>query len=103
MASEQRLTSDGNALVRRDLRAMNTDIELVCTGAGADRRLERAAKWLDAYEARFSRFKSTSELSGLNGSAGEPFRASPQLFRLVELSLDLARRSGGLFDPTILR
>ena len=90
-------------LVRRDVRAMNTDIELVCTGGGAERRLERAAKWLDAYEARFSRFKSTSELSALNAVAGHPFRASPQLFRLVEVSLELARRSDGLFDPTILR
>ena len=31
--------------------------------------------------------------------AGHPFRASPQLFRLVEVSLGLARRSDGLFDP----
>src|SRR5439155_17817755 len=46
---------------------------------------------------------STSELSALNASAGEPFQASPQLFRLVGVSLELARRSDGLFDPTILR
>jgi thiamine biosynthesis lipoprotein len=103
MAADPRQASGGNRLVRRDLRAMNTDIELVCTGDGAERRLERAAKWLDAYEARFSRFKSTSELSTLNASAGQPFRASPHLFQLVEFSLDLAQRSDGLFDPTILR
>ena len=100
---ESSASEPASQLVRRDVRAMNTDIELVCTGGGAERRLERAAKWLDAYEARFSRFKSTSELSALNASAGEPFVASPQLFRLVELSLELARRSDGLFDPTILR
>ena len=100
---ESSASEPASQLVRRDLRAMNTDIELVCTGDGAERRLERAAKWLDAYEARFSRFKSTSELSALNASTGESFVASPQLYRLVELSLELARRSDGLFDPTILR
>ncbi len=103
MPSPERSSDLAPQLARLDLRAMNTDIELVCAEPGADRRLERAERWLHAYEARFSRFLSTSELSALNESAGQAFRASPALYRMVELSLDLARRSGGLFDPTILR
>ncbi len=82
---------------------MNTDIELMCYDPGAERRLERAERWLHAYEDRFSRFRILSELSRLNAMAGRPFHASPQLFEMVEYALDLARRSDGLFDPTVLR
>ena len=32
-----------------------------------------------------------------------PVRVSPGLLQLVDLSLQLANRSGGLFDPTVLR
>jgi thiamine biosynthesis lipoprotein len=88
---------------RRDLRAMNSDIELVCYAADAERRLTRAEHWLRGFEARFSRFQTLSELSRLNAAAGRPFPASPGLFRLVEKALALAERSGGIFDPTVLR
>jgi thiamine biosynthesis lipoprotein len=81
---------------------MNTDIELVAIGADAERRLARAARWLPAYESRFSRFRGQSELSRLNAS-GRPFHASPALFRLVELAIEFARRSDGMFDPAVLR
>jgi thiamine biosynthesis lipoprotein len=82
---------------------MNADIELHCYDPDADRRLNRAERWLYAFEERFSRFRPLSELSRLNAAAGRPFRVSPELFRLVELALYLAKRSGGLFDPTVLR
>jgi thiamine biosynthesis lipoprotein len=87
---------------RRNLRVMNSDIELVSGAPGAARRLRRAERWLYAYEQRFSRFVALSELSRLNAAAGRPFSASPMLFALVRLSLDLAERSGGLVDPTVL-
>ncbi len=89
-------------MVTRNLRAMNTDVELAATGADAEHRLAHAATWLAAYESRFSRFRDTSELSRLNASS-RPFRASPALFRLVELAVACAQDSDGIFDPTILR
>jgi thiamine biosynthesis lipoprotein len=92
-----------NELVRRDFRAMNSDIELAGAGAGIDARLTRAERWLIAYEARYSRFRRLSELSRLNARAGRPVVVSKGLLELVELSLQLAKRSGGLFDPTVLR
>ena len=91
-----------SAMARRDLRAMNSDVTLIAGAADAARRLDRAERWLAAYEARFSRFLPASELTRLNTAAGRPFRASPRLFALVSLALALARRSGGLFDPTVL-
>ncbi|HYM16660.1 MAG TPA: FAD:protein FMN transferase [Dehalococcoidia bacterium] len=82
---------------------MNTDITLVSCRADGERRLDRAERWLHAFERRFSRFLPESELSRLNAAAGAPFRASPPLLRLVRLARDFARESGGLFDPAILR
>lgn len=87
---------------RRDLRAMNSDIELVACLPRAGHRLDLAERWLVAFENRYSRFRVISELTRLNETAGRPFKASLGFFRLVQLSLDFASRSGGLFDPTIL-
>jgi len=97
------VTAATTDLVPHAFRAMNTDVELIAPGESAERRLRRAERWLHAFEARFSRFLATSELSRLNASAGRPFPASPLLFRLVSLALTLAERSGGRFDPTVLR
>lgn len=82
---------------------MNCDVDLFDRGPAAESRLARCESWLHAFEARFSRFLSTSELTRLNLAAGEWTRISPTLFELLRLSLDLARCSGGLFDPTVLR
>src|SRR5438874_364284 len=96
-------SNEPTRFVKRELWSMNSDVTLVCCRPDAERRLDRAGIWLRAYEDRFSRFLITSEMSRLNGSAGRPFRASPALFRQVELALSLARRSDGIFDPTVLR
>ncbi len=85
------------------LRAMNGEVELICGRAAAGSRFGLAAGWLRGFEARFSRFDPCSELSRLNAAPGRPFVISPSLLRLVTLSLSLAERSGGLFDPTVLR
>jgi thiamine biosynthesis lipoprotein len=91
------------ALLRREFRAMGTDVALTGPdGPGAARRLRLAERWTHAYEGRLSRFIPYSELSRLNNAKGQPFRASPLLFAFVRTCLDLARRSGGVFDPTLL-
>jgi thiamine biosynthesis lipoprotein len=89
-------------LARIDFCAMNSHIELFSVGEDSLRRLDRAQRWLRAFEARFSRFSQLSELSRLNRSGGRSFRASPALFQLAEVALNFAHRSGGVFDPTIL-
>lgn len=53
-------------------------------------------------EARLSRFQPTSELSRLNRAAGQPVTVSPLLFDLVEQALRWRKRTGGIFDPTVL-
>ena len=49
-----------------------------------------------------SRFRPESELSRLNARAGAPVRLGSILFAAVEASLEAARATGGLFDPTLL-
>jgi thiamine biosynthesis lipoprotein len=98
------VTATAPALARREFRAMGTEITLAAARrTGVGRALVRAGRWIAAFEGRFSRFLPTSELSLLNASAGRPVRVSPLMFDFVRLCLDLSERSGGVFDPTLLR
>jgi thiamine biosynthesis lipoprotein ApbE len=91
------------SLARRDLRAMNSDIELLSEAMDAQRRFDRAERWLRGFEARFSRFSPLSELSRLNAAAGTPFRASPALFLLVAVRSHGAAQPGGARLRPLLR
>jgi thiamine biosynthesis lipoprotein len=53
-------------------------------------------------ELRFSRFRPDSELSAVNGRGEAWTNVSPSFAELTALSLEGARESGGLFDPTML-
>jgi thiamine biosynthesis lipoprotein len=58
--------------------------------------------FVDACEARFSRFKEDSELSQLNRCAGSWFDASAEMFDLMQEAVEQFHATGGLFDPSIL-
>jgi thiamine biosynthesis lipoprotein len=53
-------------------------------------------------ESKLSRFQPESELSGLNARPGQTVRVSPLLWEVIALALDAARRTGGLYDPTVV-
>ncbi len=82
-------------------RAMGSEIHVLLPDgrrAEAVRAVERLfARW----ESVLSRFRPESELSRLNARAGTPVRVGPILLAAVEASLDAARATGGLFDPTL--
>lgn len=59
----------------------------------------RAFEWFRRVEAVCSRFDAASELRRL--PVGIPTRASPILFEAVRFALQVARESGGAFDPTL--
>ncbi len=87
-----------------EFRAMNTDILLAAEGL-PDRLAAgflRARAFIDASEARLTRFSDQSELAALNRGAGNWFRASQELFEILEEAKDLSRQTEGLFDPSIL-
>lgn len=83
---------------------MNTDVLLVAQGSPDQtvEGFEKARQFVQASEARFSRFLETSELSALNRGAGTLFQASPELFTVVSLSQQFYHRTRGLFDPSVL-
>jgi len=87
-------------------RAMGTEVGLWLWHSDeliAQRALRQTEQYFAQIEAHLSRFKADSELSHLNYSAGKPFTASPLLFELVETALAWRKRTGGIFDPTVLK
>jgi thiamine biosynthesis lipoprotein len=88
----------------REFRAMNSAILLVAEGEPEviTRGFDQAQALIASLEARFTRFSDTSELAQLNRSEGKWFRASAELFDVVQQSYDFARETNGLFDPSIL-
>ena len=55
-----------------------------------------------AEDLRFSRFREDSELSAVNRMAGSWVRVTAGFAQVTRLSLEAARLTGGLFDPTVL-
>jgi thiamine biosynthesis lipoprotein len=94
-------------LLTRHLRGMNTDFHLTVrvedpSVAEAERALDASAAWLGEIERVCSRFLPKSELCALNVSVGRPFAASADFYSVVACAIEMAKRTDGLFDPTIL-
>ncbi len=58
---------------------------------------------VEALDAAASRFREDSELAVLNRAGGRTLAVSPLLAETLGESLDAARRTGGLIDPTVGR
>lgn len=87
-----------------EFRAMNTDILIAAEGSSnaVQRGFDQARAFVEAEEARLTRFTDQSELTQLNGSGGKWFRASPELYDVLRESEELADQTDGLFNPAIL-
>ena len=86
-------------------RGLGSDIELVIVAASqkvAERQFRRL--WIDisAFEARFSRFQASSELSRVNAHAGLVTSISPDFKAVMDLTLEAAEWSDNIFNPLIL-
>jgi FAD:protein FMN transferase len=82
-------------------RAMGSDAQVIVVG-GPTGLVGRARARIDQLEQRWSRFRPTSEVSGLNASAGEPVAVSADTVLLVKRAAEAWRFSGGAFDPMVL-
>lgn len=89
-------------LASASFRSMGTNITVFAPIADRDASLALVRGVFTAWDARFSRFRSDSELSRLNASAGTRFAASSSMLEVVAASLVAARVTDGLFDPTLL-
>jgi thiamine biosynthesis lipoprotein len=85
---------------------MGTWVRVVARHADRDRAtraVERAFAALRAVDGEMSVHRADSGLSRLNAAAGlGPLRVSPALLEVVAQACAGARRSGGLYDPTVL-
>jgi FAD:protein FMN transferase len=92
--------------MQHSFRAMGTTITLIGPVDSDPEAFAEAARDTEAIfedqEQRFSRFRSDSELSKVNASAGGRIKVSADLAEVTRLALDAAARTGGLFDPTTL-
>jgi FAD:protein FMN transferase len=88
-------------------RAMGSTFEIYLyapDGVRAAELFEAAAAEIERVEAVLSHYRPASELSRLNTRAGHgPVRTDPEVFALLELSLELSRRTAGAFDITVGR
>lgn len=91
-------------MIRRDMRAMNTDVLILIRPNGVDDEsvLNDAVDTIEEYEARFSRFRETSDLSRLNNSHEEEVSVTPELAQIVDRALTYAGLTDGIFDPVVL-
>jgi thiamine biosynthesis lipoprotein len=64
-------------------------------------RIERAFGWFAHVERICSRFDPESELARLAKHTNEPVPVSPLLFEAIRFAVEVARITGGVFDPTI--
>ncbi|MDA8442901.1 MAG: FAD:protein FMN transferase [Peptococcaceae bacterium] len=64
--------------------------------------LQQTPQWFAQVEDSVSRFKPGTELSQVNQANGGTFAVSPIFLTLMEQSLQAARHTGGIFNPTIV-
>ena len=85
----------------RRVLAMGSDVHLVVVG-GAPGLADAALDRLEELEARWSRFRDSSEVSELTRRAGGPVAVSDDTMLLVRRALQAWWLTGGAFDPTVL-
>lgn len=77
----------------------------VSTGSRDAGRIDEAEKVASAefqrLEQMWSDYIESSEISLLRRGAGENIKVSPDTYELLSLSVDIAKRTEGCFDPTV--
>lgn len=86
----------------REFRALGTYVHLQTEG-DPDRAHRRAAELLDEIDLACSRFRTDSDLSRVNRSAGSWTQVSDLLLRAVEVAVAVADETEGLVDPCLGR
>jgi thiamine biosynthesis lipoprotein len=88
----------------RSVPAFGTTLGFWVTDARQLERVEWVARsWIEAVDAACSRFRDGSDLGRANRGAGEAVTVSPVLLDAVEAACEMARLTGGLYDPTVGR
>ncbi len=88
----------------RAFQCMNTTfhIWLDAQERGARQALDEAERFAHDVEATLSRFRADSALSRINHAPGRWHLAPPILVEVLTQALEWAKRTNGVFDPTVL-
>jgi thiamine biosynthesis lipoprotein len=103
------VSGPGIETTRVSFRSMGTMVTLIVPpprSSSERTAVARAAKVAERTfvreDNRFSRFRHATEISRVNARAGRWTRISPPFLELMLLSVEAARLTAGLFDPTVL-
>ncbi len=83
---------------------MGMEVRIVLHAADEDtaaRAATAAFATIAALDARLSDYRPDSDVRGIAGAAPEPVVVVPEVFDVVTRAVDVARATGGAFDPTI--
>jgi thiamine biosynthesis lipoprotein len=94
-------TSTRPASTRLSQAAMGGHANITLVGASAG-LLEACAEWLSRFEALWSRFIPTSDITRLNLSEGRPTPVDPLTVQLIRAMQAGHAATSGDFDPTLL-
>lgn len=90
------------AVVRRAGFAMGSFVQVVAAGPGAEAAADAALAEVQRLERLLDRFDPGSPVSAVNRLAGRgDVPVPPEVGEVVSLALEVARRTGGAFDPTV--
>ena len=87
----------------RRVAAMGTDAHVIVVGEDADHLADAATERIEELEARWSRFRPTSEVTRINAGAGTWVPVSTDTTMLVARAKEAWRLSAGFVDCTLLQ
>lgn len=90
--------------VEKKFRAMGTEVVIAIVSvdtAEVHADAENAARTIEDFEKRFSRFLPTSELCMLNQSGGGVCRPSADMMDMCVAAMQWYKKTGGVFDPSL--
>ena len=97
---------DARGIRRVDFRALGTACSIQFRHPDTQTGLQFLADalgWLERFEAKFSRFQSTSLISKVNAAAGREWvRVDAEMEHLLDLATDLFNLTDGILDPSML-
>src|SRR5712692_10292346 len=87
----------------RSTMATVVELQVISSAPEAEVRsaMRRALDWFQVVEQAATRFDERSEVMQLIAHVGEACPVSPVVFQAVSFALNLARATGGAFDPAV--
>lgn len=84
-----------------ELFAMDTIIDITVYDKEPSKLLEEARELVETYENMFSVNSPDSDVAKLNSAQGKPIAVSPETYELIQKSIEISKRTEGLFDISI--